>query len=113
VGAVGVSENSPFLQGSEELELNEGNPETAPPLHPLCPQQPGAGVQLTRGASRALGAQALTGRQRLGASASCSTSGRRWQLLPEVLRLVENLRLPVGRGGARATAPERQRVGSV
>lgn len=28
-----------------------------------------------------------------------ATSGGRWQLVPEVLGLVENLRLPVGRGG--------------
>ena len=44
MGATGVSaENSPFLRGSEEVELKERNPTTAPLLRPRCPQRPGGG----------------------------------------------------------------------
>lgn len=103
MGAVGVSENSPFLQGSEEVELNEGNPETAPLLRPLCPQKPGGRCPADPRGKQSPGRSGPDGAAASGGQCLPLHLRGRWQLLPEALRLVENLRLPAGRGGARAT----------
>lgn len=98
MGATGVSaENSPFLRGSEEVELNERNPAAAPLLRPRCPQRPGGGRPADQRGGQAPVRSVPDG---AGPGGQCfPRSWGRWQLVPEVLGLVENLRLPVGRGG--------------